>query len=62
MDTISTTLNVTRCTKDGNSFRGTVKAVLPLDTPFEKLAPIIQPLIDLKFPPGIVNTYLPYEG
>ncbi|KAJ6481681.1 hypothetical protein C8R45DRAFT_309655 [Mycena sanguinolenta] len=49
--TILTTVNVTRARVDG-SVKSTIKANLPLDTPFAELAPILQPLIDLNFPPG----------
>ncbi|KAJ6588408.1 hypothetical protein B0H19DRAFT_1248071 [Mycena capillaripes] len=48
--TVSTLLKVTRSTAVG-SIESTVRVNLPLDTPFESLAPVIQPLVDLKFRP-----------
>ncbi|KAJ6481682.1 hypothetical protein C8R45DRAFT_1215525 [Mycena sanguinolenta] len=49
--TILTTLNVTCAGNDG-PVQSTIEADLPLDTPFAELAPILQPLIDVNFPPG----------
>ncbi|KAJ6588398.1 hypothetical protein B0H19DRAFT_1248064 [Mycena capillaripes] len=49
--TVSTTLKVTRATA-GGSLKSTIRVNLPLDTPLESLAPIIQPLIiDFDFAP-----------
>ncbi|KAJ7873613.1 hypothetical protein B0H14DRAFT_3438179 [Mycena olivaceomarginata] len=49
--TILTTLNVTRVSFGGGSVQTTVNANLPLDTPFEKLATFIRPLIDPNITP-----------
>jgi hypothetical protein len=53
--TILTTLNVTRVSFGGGSVQTTVNANLPLDTPFEKLATFIRPLIDPNITPGNAN-------
>ncbi|KAJ7845700.1 hypothetical protein B0H14DRAFT_2584529 [Mycena olivaceomarginata] len=49
--TILTTLNVTRVSFGGGSVQTTVNANLPLDTPCEKLATFIRPLIDPNITP-----------
>ncbi|KAE9394937.1 hypothetical protein BT96DRAFT_1022230 [Gymnopus androsaceus JB14] len=46
---ILTTLNIVRSTPKGD-IKSTAQAELPLDTPFEKLAHIIQPLVNMDFP------------
>ncbi|KAJ7625032.1 hypothetical protein DFH06DRAFT_1104309, partial [Mycena polygramma] len=43
--TVSTTLNLIRATLEGSS-RSTLQVDLPRDTPFDALAPLIQPLVD----------------
>ncbi|KAJ7716545.1 hypothetical protein B0H16DRAFT_1801340 [Mycena metata] len=51
VSTISTTLNVTRYTENG-SIQTKIRIKLPDHIPLEKLAPTIQPFVDLKFPPA----------
>ncbi|KAE9410927.1 ubiquitin-domain-containing protein [Gymnopus androsaceus JB14] len=46
---ITTTLNITRSTPQG-AIQSTIYADLPLDTPFENLVDIIQPLVNPDFP------------
>ncbi|KAK7042356.1 hypothetical protein R3P38DRAFT_3390033 [Favolaschia claudopus] len=46
---VSTVLNVTRVTPSG-PIQTKIQVDLPLDTPFEDVAPIIQPFIDLNIP------------
>ncbi|KAK7038015.1 ubiquitin-like domain-containing protein [Favolaschia claudopus] len=55
--TVSTTVFVSRGTPNG-VVRTTIKASLPLDTPFEDLVPVIQPLVDANSLLGLA-AYLP---
>jgi hypothetical protein len=48
---VSTTLNVTCATPQGE-VKNTIEALLPFDTPFDKLAPVIQRLINANIPVG----------
>ncbi|KAJ6588471.1 hypothetical protein B0H19DRAFT_1248127 [Mycena capillaripes] len=50
LDTVSTTLNITRATPNG-SITSKIKAEIPLDTPFKELASVIPSLVDLTFAP-----------